>query len=56
MDLPPIDDLAVLDHVIMRMLGRGETRVIREDPNPVSYLESIECIALARLDLSMLLG
>ena len=55
MDLPSINDFAVLHYVEMRMLSCGEARMIRQNSEAVSDFNAAEVVALPRFDLTMLL-
>ncbi len=43
MNFPSVDDLAVLENIVMRMLGGGQAGVIGQDPNPIADLQAFEC-------------
>ena len=55
MNLPPIDNLAVLQHVIVRMLGGGQAGVVCENADPVADFNTVEYFIRFCVDLAMFL-
>ena len=55
MYLPPVDDLAVLDDVEVRMLSGGEAGMVCENLEPIAYLQAIERLTVAGVYLAVLL-
>ena len=42
MDLPTVNDLSGLDHIIMRVLSRRKAGMIGENAQPVTDLETVK--------------
>jgi hypothetical protein len=55
MYLPAVDDAAVFDDVVVRVLGGGETRVVGQDAKPISDFDVVKCVAVARFYFAVFL-
>jgi hypothetical protein len=55
MYLPSVYQLSAFYDIVMRVLGGGEARVVGQDTQAVAYCDPVKCVAVARVDLAMLL-
>ena len=54
-NLPPVNNVLAFEHVVVGMLGRGQTRMIRQDSNARPNFQAVESILIIRNYEAMLL-
>ena len=54
-DIPAIDDLAILKHIEVRVLSRRYARMIRQYPHPVAHVHFLKQALVGNRNDTMLL-